>query len=102
VAWWSNCCKQCVCVDGFHGDPPFALAVTHPWGLRSRESSMLCWKLGEPRSGAAVWAEAEPTVALLRPAGPLGHAFGGLVTKKLSDSDKFFTWYITPGEKRGQ
>lgn len=26
----------------------------------------------------------------------LGQAFGGLVTKKLSDSERFFTWCITP------
>lgn len=25
-----------------------------------------------------------------------GQAFGGLVTKKLSDSERFFTWCITP------
>lgn len=26
----------------------------------------------------------------------LGQAFGGLVTKKLSDSERFLTWCITP------
>lgn len=63
---------------------------------------MLCWKLGEPRSGVAL--EAAVVVAVLmvvvhKLAVPLVHAFGGLV-RKASDSARFFTWCITPGEGR--
>lgn len=38
-------------------------------------------------------------VVVQRLAVPLGQAFGGLVTRKLSDSARFFTWCITPGSK---
>lgn len=77
--------------------------LTHPCGLRSRESSMLCWKLGEPRSGAVLLAEVADAVLMVvlhRLAVPLGHAFGGLVTRMLSDSDRFFTWCITPRKQQ--
>lgn len=70
---------------------------SHPCGLRSSESSMLCWKLGEPRSGVAVVAAVVFAVLMVhRLAVPLVHAFGGLV-RKASDSARFFTWCITPG-----
>lgn len=36
-------------------------------------------------------------VVVQRLAVPLEQAFGGLVTRKLSDSARFFTWCITPG-----
>lgn len=64
---------------------------------------MLCWKLGEPRSGVALLAEVVDAVLMVvvhKLAVPLGQAFGGLVTRKLSDSDRFFTWCITPGRGR--
>lgn len=70
---------------------------THPCGLRSSESSML--KLGEPRSGAVLFADVDEAVLMVvvhRLAVPLGQALGGLVTRKLSDSARFFTWCITP------
>lgn len=76
---------------------------THPCGLRSRESSMLCWKLGEPRSGVALLADVVDAVLMVvvhKLAVPLGQAFGGLVTRKLSDSERFFTWCITPWRER--
>lgn len=60
---------------------------------------MLCWKLGEPRSGVVLLADVVDAVLMVvvqRLAVPLGQAFGGLVTKKLSDSAKFFTWCMTP------
>lgn len=58
---------------------------------------MLCWKLGEPRSGVAVVAAVVFAVLMVhRLAVPLVHAFGGLV-RKASDSARFFTWCITPG-----
>lgn len=82
---------------------PMVETHTHPCGLRSSESSMLCWKLGEPRSGAVLLADVVDAVLMVvvhRLAVPLGHAFGGLVTRKLSDSDRFFTWCITPGTQR--
>ena len=63
---------------------------------------MLCWKLGEPRSGVALLADvvdAVLIVAVHKLAVPLGQAFGGLVTRKLSDSERFLTWCITPGRK---
>lgn len=63
---------------------------------------MLCWKLGEPRSGVALLADVVDAVLMVvvhKLAVPLGQAFGGLVTRKLSDSDRFFTWCITPGKK---
>lgn len=66
---------------------------------------MLCWKLGEPRSGAVLLAEVADAVLMVvlhRLAVPLGHAFGGLVTRMLSDSDRFFTWCITPGTQQQQ
>lgn len=66
---------------------------------------MLCWKLGEPRSGAVLLAEVADAVLMVvlhRLAVPLGHAFGGLVTRMLSDSDRFFTWCITPGTQQHQ
>lgn len=78
---------------------------THPWGLRSSESSMLCWKLGEPRSGVALLADVVDAVLMVvvhTLAVPLGQAFGGLVTRKLSDSDRFFTWCITPVREKRQ
>ena len=64
---------------------------------------MLCWKLGEPRSGVALLADVVDAVLMVvvhRLAVPLGQAFGGLVTRKLSDSARFLTWCITPGEER--
>lgn len=64
---------------------------------------MLCWKLGEPRSGAVLLAEGADAVLMVvlhRLAVPLGHAFGGLVTRMLSDSDRFLTWCITPGTQQ--
>lgn len=75
---------------------------THPCGLRSSESSMLCWKLGDPRSGVALLEDVVDAVLIVvvhRLAVPLGQAFGGLVTRKLSASDRFFTWCITPGRR---
>lgn len=64
---------------------------------------MLCWKLGEPRSGVALLADVVDAVLMVvvhKLAVPLGQAFGGLVTRKLSDSDRFFTWCITPGREK--
>lgn len=64
---------------------------------------MLCWKLGEPRSGVALLADVVDAVLMVvvhRLAVPLGQALGGLVTRKLSDSARFFTWCITPGTER--
>lgn len=64
---------------------------------------MLCWKLGEPRSGVALLEDVVDAVLMVvvhRLAVPLGQAFGGLVTRKLSDSARFLTWCITPGEER--
>lgn len=66
---------------------------------------MLCWKLGEPRSGAVLLAEVADAVLMVvlhRLVVPLGHAFGGLVTRMLSDSDRFFTWCITPTPQQKQ
>lgn len=63
---------------------------------------MLCWKLGDPRSGVALLADVVDAVLIVvvhRLAVPLGQAFGGLVTRKLSDSARFLTWCITPEEK---
>ncbi|KAF3848044.1 hypothetical protein F7725_021072 [Dissostichus mawsoni] len=57
---------------------------------------MLCWKLGEPRSGVALLADVVDAVLMVvvhKLAVPLGQAFGGLVTRKLSDSDRFFTCF---------
>lgn len=67
---------------------------THPCGLRSSESSIVCWKLGEPRSGVALLADVVDTLLMVvvqRLAVPLEQAFGGLVTRMLSDSARFFT-----------
>jgi len=70
-------------------------ASPHPCGLRSSESSMLCWKLGEPRSGVALLVAAVVDAVLMvvvhRLAVPLVQALGGPVTWKLSDSARFFT-----------
>lgn len=53
---------------------------------------MLCWKLGEPRSGVALLADVVDAVLIVHKlAVPLGQALGGLVTRKLSDSARFFT-----------
>ena len=55
---------------------------------------MLCWKLGEPRSGVTLVAavvDAVLMVVVQRLVVPLVQAFGGLVTRKLSDSARFFT-----------
>lgn len=73
---------------------------THPCGLRSNESSTLCWKLGEPRSAVLLFAGVGDEVLMVEVHKLVvlpGQAFGGLVTKKLSDSERFFTWCITPG-----
>lgn len=73
--------------------------LTYPWGLRSRESSLLCCKLGDPRSAEALVAAV--AVPLLtdgvdpKDPDPFVHAFGGLVNND-SDSAKCFTWCITP------
>lgn len=59
----------------------------------------MCWKLGEPRSGFALLAEVVDELLMVvvqRLVVPLEQAFGGLVTRKLSDSARFFTWCITP------
>lgn len=69
---------------------------THPWGLRSNESSTLCWKLGEPRSAVVLFVGVVLMVDVHKLVVLLEQAFGGLVTKKLSDSERFFTWCITP------
>lgn len=72
---------------------------THPCGLRSNESSTLCWKLGEPRSAVLLFAGVGDEVLMVEVHKLVvlpGQAFGGLVTKKLSDSERFFTWCITP------
>lgn len=92
---------MCVCVR-----PLLCLVcvVSHPCGLRSSESSMLCWKLGEPRSGVALVADVVDAVLIVvvhRLAVPLVQALGGLV-RKVSDSARFFTWCITPVEEKKQ
>lgn len=75
---------------------------TYPCGLRSKESSRLCCKLGEPKSAAALLAAvAVPVLIVVVPSvpDPLVHTFGGLVSRA-SDSAKFFTWCITPLQKK--
>lgn len=76
---------------------------TYPCGLRSKESSRLCCKLGEPKSAAALLAAvAVPVLIVVVVASvpdPFVHTFGGLVSKA-SDSAKFFTWCITPLQKK--
>ncbi len=62
---------------------------------------MLCWKLGEPKSGVTLEAAVVVAVVMVvvqRLAVPLVHAFGGLV-RNTSDSARFFTWCITPKQK---
>lgn len=74
----------------------------YPCGLRSSESSMLCWKLGEPKSGVTLEAAVVVAVVMVvvqRLAVPLVHAFGGLV-RNTSDSARFFTWCITPEQNK--
>lgn len=76
----------------------------YPCGLRSRESSLLCCKLGEPKSAAVLLAAVAVPVLIVVVAPsipePLVHALGGLVSKA-SDSARFFTWCITPVKKEG-
>lgn len=76
--------------------------ATYPWGLRSKESSLLCCRLGEPRSaGAFVAAVAAALVTgAVEPKDPdpLVHTFGGLVNKA-SDSARCLTWCITPSQQ---
>lgn len=63
---------------------------------------MLCWKLGEPKSGVALLVVVVDVVLIVvvhRLVLLLGQALGGLVTRKLSDSAKFLTWCITPVER---
>ncbi len=74
----------------------------YPCGLRSRESSMLCWKLGEPKSGVTLEAAVVVAVVMVvvqRLVVPLVHAFGGLV-RNTSDSARFFTWCMTPKQNK--
>lgn len=62
---------------------------------------MLCWKLGEPRSGVTLFADVVEAVLMVvvhRLVVPLGQALGGLVTRNASDSARFLTWCITPVE----
>lgn len=60
---------------------------THPWGLRSKESSLLCCKLGDPRSAEAlVAAVAVPLLAGVvdpRDPDPFVHALGGTCQQRL-------------------
>lgn len=63
---------------------------------------MLCWKLGEPKSGVTLEAAVVVAVVMVvvqRLAVPLVHAFGGLV-RNTSDSARFFTWCITPEQNK--
>lgn len=63
---------------------------------------MLCWKLGEPKSGVTLEAAVVVAVVMVvvqRLAVPLVHAFGGLV-RNTSDSARFFTWCITPKQNK--
>lgn len=69
----------------------------YPCGLRSSESSMLLWKLGEPKSGVTLEAAGVVAVVIVVVAAvmPLVHALGGL-GRNDSLSARFFTWCITP------
>lgn len=77
--------------------------LTYPWGLRSRESSLLCCKLGDPRSAEALVAAV--AVPLLtdgvdpKDPDPFAQAFGGLVNND-SDSARCLTWCITPSRNK--
>lgn len=64
----------------------------YPCGLRSSESSMLLWKLGEPKSGVTLEAAGVVAVVMVVVAAvmPLVHALGGL-GRNDSLSARFFT-----------
>ena len=77
--------------------------LTYPWGLRSKESSLLCCKLGDPRSAEVLVAAV--AVPLLtdgvdpKDPDPFAQAFGGLVNND-SDSARCLTWCITPSQNK--